>query len=289
MKTFLATILFLTSILNLNAHPNTNPETLTEQGLDQLINKATRQNMLCLRIAKCYFAVGMNIEPKFYQLQLADATSTYKKQITDLKMAAPTPEIQEGFRELEILFADYERLTSTTVERANAQEVLTVADQLTNLCNKMVGELSAIANALPQNLNGKINNKEYTSLLMMVGDNRMLTQRVPLLYLANLWEINTESNKAQIDEMLVAFSRNLQEIQKITQNTSTINEYIFTVMGEWRFVAESCMYWEEQNRAEAFRLLEKSDVAANSIHKLAGLYEKLFNLDAGSLSNQGKN
>jgi len=287
MKTFFISLLFLTSIFNLCAHNN--PEMLTEQGLDQLINKATRQNMLSLRIAKCYYAVGMNIEPKFYQVQLSDAVNTYKKQLVDLKTAAPSPQLQAGFRAIEILFADYERLTSTTIERANANEVLNLADELASQCDKMVADLCELANTLPQNLNSKINNKDYTRLLVIVGNNRMLTQRVPLLYLANLWEINTDQNKTQIDEMLVTFSRNLQEMQKLAQNTPTINDYIFTVMGEWRFVAESCMYWEDQNRAEAFRLLEKSDVAANGIHKLAGLYEKLFNLDAGSLSNQGKN
>ncbi len=287
MKTFLAVVLFLTSINSIFSNPN--PEMLSEQGLDQLINKASRQNMLIQRVAKCYFAIGMNIEAKFYQVQLTDALNTYKKQLSELKSNAPNPTILEEFKSMEILFTDYSILINSGIERGNAQEVLDVAQQLNIQCDKAVLSLCNLADELPQNINSKIDNKEYTNLLVRVGQNRMITQKLPLLYLANLWEIGTANNKSEMDILLSTFSNNLQSMQKLKENTDNITEYIFSVMGEWRFIAEACLYLDEQNRAEAVRFLEKADTAANAIHKLAGLYEKLFNLDSGSLSNQGKN
>ena len=288
MKTLFVLFLLFISTISLFANPEPR-EQLAELSLDQLINKATRQRMLSQRIAKCYFAIGMNLETKFYQLQMTDAASTYKKQLAELKTAAPTPEMLAKLKAVETIFQDYEKLVFAPIERANALQVLQTSEVLLGHCNEVIMSLCAMAENLPQNLNEKISNKEYAKLLADVGMNRMLTQRVSLLYLANLWEIDTEHNKTKIDQVLFLFSQNLQEMQKLTQNTEQINEYIFEVLGEWRFVAKACLYLDEQNRAEAVRFLEKSDFSANTIHKLASLYEKLFDLDSGSLSNQGKN
>ena len=165
--------------------------------INDAINKAGRQRMLCQRAAKSYMAMGQKIQGDHADKILTASMALFDRQLAELKAFAPTPEIKTTYATLETLWSDYKvALVGSAAAKAGAEPVLTLAGKVMQTANQATVQLEAFS--------GKATSK----LVNISGRQRMLSQRMAAFYLSASWGVQapvsaTELAKAK-DEFIKA-------------------------------------------------------------------------------------
>jgi hypothetical protein len=165
--------------------------------LNDAINKAGRQRMLSQRMAKSYLAEGEGVVPELASRTLAGSMALFDRQLVELKVFSPLPEIKSTYGKLEAVWGDYKvALVGSKAAKAQAETVLDLAAKVLALANQGTVQLE------------KVSGKPLGHLVNVAGRQRMLSQRMAAFYLSATWGVQapasiTEMNKAH-DEFVTA-------------------------------------------------------------------------------------
>ncbi len=165
--------------------------------LNDAINKAGRQRMLSQRMAKSYFAQGLGVVPELADRTMSASMALFDRQLVELKVFSPRPEIKSTYGELESTWSDYKAaLVGAKPAKPQAEAVLALATRVLALANQGTGQLE------------KVSGKPVGRLVNISGRQRMLSQRMAAFYLSASWGVQvaastTELNKAR-DEFVAA-------------------------------------------------------------------------------------
>ncbi|WP_428425079.1 type IV pili methyl-accepting chemotaxis transducer N-terminal domain-containing protein [Methylibium sp.] len=165
--------------------------------LNDAINKAGRQRMLSQRMAKSYLAEGEGVAPELAQRTLAGSMALFDRQLVELKVFAPLPEIKSTYGKLEGVWSDYKAaLVGSKPAKAQAETVLELAGKVLALAHQGTVQLE------------KVSGKPVGHLVNVSGRQRMLSQRMAAFYLSTSWGVQaatstTEMKKAR-DEFVAA-------------------------------------------------------------------------------------
>ena len=165
--------------------------------LNDAINKAGRQRMLSQRMAKSYLATGEGVVPELAHRTLAGSMALFDRQLVELKVFAPLPEIKATYSKLEGVWSDYKAaLVGSAPAKTQADTVLDLAGKVLALANQGTVQLE------------KTSGKPVGHLVNVSGRQRMLSQRMAAYYLSASWGVQaaastTEMNKAR-DEFIAA-------------------------------------------------------------------------------------
>jgi hypothetical protein len=153
--------------------------------------------MLSQRMAKSYFAIGQGVEPGLAQSTLSGSMALFDRQLVELKVYSPQPDIKTTYSQLEIAWSDYKAaLVGTTPGKTQADNVISLAGKVLALAHQGTAQLE------------KVSNKPVGRLVNISGRQRMLSQRMAAFYLSASWDVqvtlsNTELAKAR-DEFVTA-------------------------------------------------------------------------------------
>jgi nitrate/nitrite-specific signal transduction histidine kinase len=165
--------------------------------LNDAINKAGRQRMLVQRMAKSYMALGIGAAPSEADKVLTASIGLFERQLAELKVFAPRPEIQITYQQLEAKWSAYKAaLVGKMPSQQGALEILAIGNEVLFLANQGTLQLE------------KISSKPAGKLVNIAGRQRMLSQRMASYYLASSWNIDAQKSKVEMlkarDEFILA-------------------------------------------------------------------------------------
>jgi nitrate/nitrite-specific signal transduction histidine kinase len=179
--------------------------------LNDAINKAGRQRMLSQRMAKGYMALGLGVMSDTADKALATSMALFDRQLTELKVFAPTPDIKATYQQLESKWSEYKgALVGAKPSTQGAASVMSLSNAVLALANQGTVQLE------------KTSSKPVGKLVNIAGRQRMLSQRMASHYLAASWNVGAASAKAEMlkaqDEFLLAHDT----LAKAPENTERI-------------------------------------------------------------------
>jgi hypothetical protein len=192
--------------------------------LTEAINKSGRQRMLSQRMAKSYLACGQDVDRGLAERTLAASMAMFERQLAELRSVVPVPRIAESWQQLEASWIPYRtELAAGPPDRARAPRVLAHAEQVlakAQECTALLATLSGQA----------IGRCVDTS-----GRQRMLSQRIALLYLGVSWGVETASAQAEIARASNAFVAAQTFLLSAPESTAAIRDELALANQQWTF------------------------------------------------------
>lgn len=208
-------LLFLSALLCLPCSASLNDA--------QAVNISGMQRMLSMRIAKSYLMLGSQIRPDIANQQLDSSLALFEDNQQTLSSYAPTAAIKTALEQDNQLWQRYRSLALSPPTQATAGELLAVAEQLLAQCEQTVSLIQAHS--------GQADNH----LINRSGRQRMLSQRIAMLYIALSWRLPQANLRDNFTDSVAEFDQALNLLQQAPQNNPAINQLLSKAQAQWQF------------------------------------------------------
>lgn len=273
------------AMTSLNASP-LSPTTSKplDMSIYEAINKAGYQRMLTQRIAKSYMIVLSNLDPIKHKEHLKGSARLFESNLKELKEYAPTDEIKNQFRYVEILWRNYKFIYSDDFSEENALIIFKFNDKILKACNDAVTLLEEYAVAQTANKDQEmIDDKNGLSNVINVsGRQRMLSQRLLFFTVTKFSKIgDEEALNRKFSEALGLFNSSLKELISNAENTEEIDTELLDIANSWEKVESnilSVMNAGEitvQEKDKLIDALKLSEQVLFSLDEVVFLYERV--------------
>lgn len=193
-------------------------------GLSDAINKAGRQRMLCERMGKAWLALAHGVEKAGAQEVLDKSLSQFDRQLVELKAYASSQEIQDTYIKLEVAWSSYKgALVGAAPAKANAEALLQLESRVLTLAHQGTLQYETLMG------------KPLGKLVNMAGRQRMLSQRMAMLYFAAKIPVAPSANTAEIGKARAEFVNAMTQLRNAPQTTDRIKDELALADTQWVF------------------------------------------------------
>ncbi len=190
--------------------------------LNSAINKAGRQRMLSQRILKTYSMLGQDINPLAAREQMQQAITLFDAQLLELEDYTPNPKVQRGLIKVRQLWEPYKQAVTAAVDRDRALPLFNLGTRLLAACHQVVLALEELS---PTSAGHLVN---------VSGRQRMLSQRLSMLYLYETWGISNTLIRDQQAQLKDEFQSALTELSDARENSPELVRQLKKARSEWR-------------------------------------------------------
>lgn len=234
--------------------------------INDAINKAGRQRMLSQRMAKSYLAEGEGVVPQLAQRTLANSMALFDRQLVELKVFAPLPEIKSTYGALEGVWSDYKAaLVGSKPAKEQAETVLDLAGKVLALAHQGTVQLE------------KVSGKPVGRLVNVSGRQRMLSQRMAKFYLAAMLPVDASTATTEIAKARSEFIAATELLRNAPQATNRIRQELQLADGQWVFFDAALQRMQgggNVNRQVA-EVYVASENLLSSMDRVTGMYAAL--------------
>lgn len=235
--------------------------------MNDAINKAGRQRMLSQRMSKAYLALIQKVETGSAQQVLDRSMSIFDRQLAELKAYAPKPEIRDTYAKLESVWSEFKSvLVGTVPGKEHALKLM-----------QLDGRILALANQGTQQYEQASGSAAVGKLVNIAGRQRMLSQRMAKLYLANSLQMDAQGSIAEIGKSRAEFIAALEVLRKAPEATPKIKEELALADSQWVFFDLGLSRLEGANSSPKLMadVFVSSENLLSVMDRITGLYSNL--------------
>ena len=232
--------------------------------INAAINKAGRQRMLSQRMAKAYFQIGQHVDVDRSRKILDSSIAAFDRQLVELKVYAPSPEVKEVYLALEKSWLAYKDvLVGMAPSPENGRKVLLLSEEVLTLAQQGAVLLE------------KKSGTAAGHLVNIAGRQRMLSQRLAKFYQAASWGIADERSAGNFDRARKDFTEALQELSAARSTTQPIADGLGLVKQQWMFFDIALGQKNGADKRPQLVVATTSERILDEMEGVVDLYEKL--------------
>ncbi|MFP5338216.1 MAG: type IV pili methyl-accepting chemotaxis transducer N-terminal domain-containing protein [Gammaproteobacteria bacterium] len=228
----------------------------------EAVNRAGMQRMLSQRIAKNYLMIGSETRVDLAASQLDSSIASIEENTQLLDEYAPSDGVRKALREATQTWTEYRQLALGRPDREQSAELLRLAE-------RFLAQSETLVQAIERH-----SGSQAAQLVNRSGRQRMLSQRIAMLYLAMAWKLPDPRLRSDFDAAVSEFERGQAELQKAPQNTEEIRRQLEQIDTQWRF-ARAGFSLADDSRFVPTVIVTTSDSLLRKIEQLTLAYERL--------------
>jgi nitrate/nitrite-specific signal transduction histidine kinase len=229
--------------------------------LSVAINKAGRQRMLSQRMVKAYCQVGLGVVPEKSGAQLAAAVELFESQLADLSRIAPDRGARTALTQLRDAWSRTRPVVTGPVTREGAARLIPLGNELLAAAHRVVRALQEAAAT------------SYARLVNVSGRQRMLSQRVAMLYMLRSWRFDSPAIGEEIEIARNEFVGAWEALLEAPENTKEIRARLEDVSAQWASLASALHL--EGTESDRLVVAEASESILASMEVITALYASL--------------
>jgi hypothetical protein len=175
-------------------------------------------------MVKAYLALVHKVETQAAQQVLDRSVALFDRQLVELKAYAPSPEIKDTYTRME---ADWSAFKALLVGAVPAREQAAAVIQ-------QDGKILAVAQQGTQQYEAALA-KPVGKLINVAGRQRMLSQRMAKLCLANALQVDPQGSAGELAKARAEFVAALQVLRTAPEATQRIKDELALADGQWVF------------------------------------------------------
>ena len=251
--------LFVCALFVFGVFETASAETLT---INSAINKAGRQRMLSQRMAKAYCQMGLGVETERSKRILDQSVALFDKQLVELKVFAPTPEIKETYTKLEQVWFSYkELLAGSDPNLENARKIAQVNEDVLKLAHQGTVQLE------------KHSGTTAGKLINVSGRQRMLSQRMAKFNMFRAWGITSPQMTQDLDTAMKEFVAAQEFLISAPQDTEQISRELQLAETQWYFYNEALKQTAGSRAEQLKNVATTSERILQVMDGVTGMYE----------------
>jgi len=214
-------IIFSFLVLSSNSFAETKTTPISDI---ELINITAKQKMLSQRIAKDYLYLGKKIAVSKASRQLKKSLNEFLETHKKLVQYIKDPEIKNLLDFVSLSSDDLKNRVNEAFSMDNAQLILDLSESMLEGNQYIVDSLK------------KSKKLKGVSIIGVVSQQRMLSQRIAKYYIAYQLGIKDKNSVSSMHETVKQFNDNLKILMKNSSNTPQINQKLTKINKLWRIV-----------------------------------------------------
>ncbi|BES70233.1 hypothetical protein RE428_12510 [Marinobacter nanhaiticus D15-8W] len=230
--------------------------------IDAAINKAGMQRMLTQRIAKSYLLIGQDVATDTALKQLDGSVALFEQNLGELEDFSPTREITASLGDIRDSWNQFRQSAISQPKRDQALSVIKQASRLLELCDKNVQLFETYSGG------------RKGELINLAGRQRMLSQRIGMLYVAKSWRIDDQTVEEGFALAMKDFDSALGLLTQSPLNTEEINQALSDVVSQWQF-SRSGFELDESGRHVPFVIQVTTESILKKMDAITNLYTSL--------------
>ncbi|WP_415845639.1 type IV pili methyl-accepting chemotaxis transducer N-terminal domain-containing protein [Stutzerimonas zhaodongensis] len=228
----------------------------------EAVNRAGMQRMLGQRIARSYLMIGTDTRVELAATQLDSSIASAEENAELLSGYAPNDSIRQALDDANETWLRYRQLALTKPDAQRSTEMLQLAELFLARSETLVQAIE------------RHSGNQGARLVNRSGRQRMLSQRIAMLYLAMAWKLPDAKLRSNFDAAVMEFERGLEELRKAPQNTDTVRRQLEQVTAQWRFARAGFNLAEDAQYVPTV-IVTTSDSLLRKMEKLTEDYQHL--------------